>query len=105
MFYLQLSMTDTLTVPTLDVDHLKTLIAVEDNLLKQREIARKDIGAHLRSMRLNRKLSFRKAGKLLGCDPGLLNRVEKGNTWAYTIVEKALTTYPSIPLVEDISHE
>lgn len=84
-----------------DLVELQDLLQQEDDLQTQREELRKKIGRLLGKIRTSRKKSFREAGKLLECDPGLLNRVEKGNAWAYTIVNKALAKYPEVSIVEN----
>jgi hypothetical protein len=84
------------------VEVLKNRIAQEKDF-KQRQLdTRKIVGKCLTDVRIARKLSFREAGELIGCDPGLLNRIEKGKAWAYTVVEKALAVYsqPAVPVVE-----
>jgi hypothetical protein len=82
------------------VEELQLLIKVEDELQQQRMAMRKQIGAKLTEIRLAKKLSFREAGELIGCDPGLLNRIEKGKAWAYTVVEKAMSAYATISISE-----
>jgi ribosome-binding protein aMBF1 (putative translation factor) len=95
-------MPDLLTLSETAFADFQALVLAEADLDVQRTALRKQIGAVLTELRTARGLSFREAGKLLRCDPGLLNRVEKGKAWAYTIVTKALAQYPSIPLVTDI---